>query len=69
MLYVPYFFQVLEQVEGGDLVVNRGNESRPKEGASDRRDLNVVEGYDAALKLSQVCFILLGRRKMSKSLI
>jgi hypothetical protein len=65
MLYVPYFFQVLEQVEGGDLVVNRGNESRPKEGASDRRDLNVVDGYDEALKVSQVCFILLGCRKMS----
>ena len=65
MLYVPYFFQVLEQVEGGDLVVNRGDKSRPKEGLSDRRDLNVVEGYDAALKVSQVCFILLGCRKMS----
>lgn len=46
--------RVLEQVEGGDLVVNRGNESRPKEGASDRRDLNVVDGYEAALKVSQV---------------
>ena len=67
MLYVPYFFfQVLEQVEGGDLVVNRGNESRPKEGASERRDLNVVDGYEAALKISQVCLIqLLGCREMS----
>ena len=65
MLYVPHFFQVLEQVEGGDLVVNRGNESRPKDGASDRRDLNVVDGYDSALKISQVCFILLGCRDMS----
>ena len=64
MLYVPYFFQVLEQVDGGELVVNRGNESRPKEGASDRRDLNVVDGYDAALKVSQVCFILLDCRKI-----
>ena len=60
---MPYFFQVLEQVEGGDLVVNRGNESRPREGASDRRDLNVVDGYDEALKVSQVCFILLGCHK------
>jgi hypothetical protein len=57
---MPYFSQVLEQVEGGDLVVNRGNESRPKGGASDRRDLNVVDGYEAALKVSQVCHILLG---------
>jgi hypothetical protein len=46
--------RVLEQVEGGDLVLNRGNESRPKESASDRRELNVVDGYEAALKLSQV---------------
>ncbi|KAF8807224.1 hypothetical protein BYT27DRAFT_7189313 [Phlegmacium glaucopus] len=46
--------RILEQVEGGDLVVNRGNESRPKEGASDHRDLNVVDSYDAALKVSQV---------------
>ena len=65
MLMCLIFFQVLEQVEGGDLVVNRGNESRPKGGASDRRDLNVVDGYDAALKISQVCFILLGYREMS----
>lgn len=43
----------MEQVEGGDLVVNRGNESRPK-GNSDVRDLNTVEGYDAAIKVAQV---------------
>lgn len=62
---MPYFLQVLEQVQGGDLVVNRGNESRPKDGASERRELNVVDGYDAALKISQVCSILLGCREMS----
>jgi len=34
--------------------VNRGEESRPKEeGGSAARDLNTVEGYDAAVKLSQ----------------
>ena len=59
------FFQVLEQVEGGDLVVNRGDESRPKESASDRRDLNVVDGYEAALMVSQVLLIFLGCRKFS----
>lgn len=64
---MPYFLQVLEQVQGGDLVVNRGNESRPKDGASERRELNVVDGYDAALKISQVCSILLGCREMSNS--
>ena len=63
---MPNFFQVLEQVEGGDLVVNRGDESRPKEGASDRRDLNVVDGYDEAMKVSQVCFtFIVGCREMS----
>jgi hypothetical protein len=46
--------RILEQVEGGDLIVNRGEESRPKEeGGSAARDLNVVEGYEAAVKLSQ----------------
>jgi len=47
----------MEQIEGGDLVVNRGNESKPKEsGEPDpKRDLNVVDSYDTALKLSQVC--------------
>ena len=44
----------MEQVEGGDLVVNRGDESRPKDTASEARDLNAVEGLDAALKLAQV---------------
>ena len=46
--------QILEQVEGGDLVVNKGDESRPKDAGSEKRDLNTVEGLDAALKLAQV---------------
>ncbi|THH32341.1 hypothetical protein EUX98_g1849 [Antrodiella citrinella] len=44
--------RILEQVEGGDLVVNRGDESRPKE-TDEKRDLNAVEGLEAALKLAQ----------------
>lgn len=44
----------MEQVEGGDLIVNRGNESRPKETSDGKRDLNAVEGFDAALRLAQV---------------
>ena len=46
----------MEQIEGGDLVVNRGNESKPKENEEPdpKRDLNAVDNYDAALKLSQV---------------
>ncbi|KAJ3907760.1 maintenance of telomere capping protein 1 [Lentinula edodes] len=46
--------RVLEQVEGGDLIVNRGEESRPKDDAGNAaRELNTVEGYEAAVKLSQ----------------
>ncbi len=44
----------MEQVEGGDLIVNKGNESKPKEGSNDKRELNAVEGYEAAVKLAQV---------------
>lgn len=44
----------MEQVEGGDLVVNRGDETRPKDTASEARNLNVVEGLEAAIKLAQV---------------
>ncbi|KAG7099485.1 hypothetical protein E1B28_001332 [Marasmius oreades] len=46
--------RVMEQVEGGDLVVNRGQPSQPKdEGNTVARDLNAVEGYEAAVKLAQ----------------
>jgi len=34
-------------------MVNRGDESVPKEEENAARDLNTVEGYDAAVKLSQ----------------
>lgn len=48
--------QILEQVEGGDLVVNLGKESRPKDVGQRKggRNLNPVEGLEAALKLSEV---------------
>ncbi|KAK0233365.1 maintenance of telomere capping protein 1 [Armillaria fumosa] len=45
--------RIMEQVDGGDLIVNKGNESRPKDGAVEGRELNAVEGYDAAVKLAQ----------------
>ena len=41
-------------MDGGDLVVNRGNEARPKEGSSEGRDLNAIEGLEAAIKLAEV---------------
>jgi len=44
--------RILEQVEGGDLVVNMGKESRPKD-EQGARNLNEVEGLEAALKLSE----------------
>ena len=46
--------QILEQVEGGDLVVNKGNESKSKED-SNKREINAVEGFEQALKLAHVC--------------
>ena len=45
--------QIMEQVEGGDLIVNRG-ESRPKDDPDSARELNVVDSYEAALRLAQV---------------
>jgi hypothetical protein len=50
--------QILEQVEGGDLIVNRGDETRPKGAESEKRDFNTVEGLDAAIKLAQVSVII-----------
>ena len=44
----------MEQVEGGDLIVNKGEESRPKESGSLERDLNAVRGYKEAVKLARV---------------
>jgi hypothetical protein len=45
----------MEQVEGGDLIVNQGNESRPKDDSgAPGRDLNIVDGYETAVKLAQV---------------
>lgn len=57
--FLDYFIyliwiQIMEQVEGGDLVVNRGDESRPKEAGAER-NFNTVDGYEAAFKLAQVC--------------
>lgn len=50
----------MEQVEGGDLIVNRGEESRPKDTPlNSAREMNAVEGYEAAYKLAQVCNLFL----------
>ena len=41
-------------MDGGDLVVNRGNEVKPREGASSKRELNLLDSYESAVKLAQV---------------
>jgi hypothetical protein len=43
----------MEQVEGGDLVVNRGDESKPKAAPDAPREMHAVEGLEAAIKLAQ----------------
>ena len=45
----------MEQVEGGDLVVNKGHESKPREASvKGQRNLNAVDGLDTAIKLAEV---------------
>lgn len=43
----------MEQVEGGDLVVNKGHESKPRESTS-QRNMNAVEGLETAFRLAEV---------------
>ncbi|CAE6527374.1 unnamed protein product [Rhizoctonia solani] len=44
--------RIMEQVEGGDLTVNRGNEARQKEGSTER-EMNALNSYDEAIKLAE----------------
>ena len=50
------FDKVMAQVEGGSLVVQKGREGkrRGSESQSQKRDYNVCEGLDEALKLAKV---------------
>ena len=43
----------MEQVEGGDLVVNKGHESKPREKTKEK-NLNAVEGLETAFRLAEV---------------
>ncbi|SCV72830.1 BQ2448_4367 [Microbotryum intermedium] len=47
--------KVMEQVEGGTLIVNKGEEGtrRQSESNDEERDLNLVEGLEAAWKLAE----------------
>ncbi len=50
------FDKVMGQVEGGSLVVQKGREGKRRGSASQtqKRDLNLCEGLDEALKLAKV---------------
>jgi hypothetical protein len=43
--------RIMEQVDGGDLVVNRGNESKPKS-ESKERNMGAIDGLEPAYKLA-----------------
>ncbi|EPQ60953.1 hypothetical protein GLOTRDRAFT_124693 [Gloeophyllum trabeum ATCC 11539] len=58
--------RIMDQVEGGDLIVNRGDESRPKDNADTKRDLSAVEGLEAATKLAQANLEELVKRNSAK---
>ena len=49
----------MEQIEGGDLVVNKGHESKPREKTAEKT-LNAVEGLETAFKLAEVCDLKAG---------
>lgn len=47
----------MDQIEGGTLIVNRGNEEKSKSSADavgDERNLNFVEGLEEGWKLAEV---------------
>ena len=49
----------MEQVEGGDLVVNKGHESKPREpSVKGQRNMNAVDGLETAIKLAEVRHIV-----------
>ncbi|KAI0034938.1 maintenance of telomere capping protein 1, partial [Vararia minispora EC-137] len=46
--------RIMEQVQGGDLIVNKGNETKPKDSdVASKRDMQAVEGFEPAIKLAQ----------------
>jgi hypothetical protein len=46
----------MEQVQGGDLIVNKGADTKPKGDSGDTKQpkLDLLEGQEAAFKLAQV---------------
>lgn len=50
------FNKVMAQVEGGTLIVQKGREGkrRGSDSGNQKRDLNICEGLDEAIKLAKV---------------
>ena len=49
------FMKVMEQVEGGDIVVRKGNDSKKEDSEDDiHRELNVCEGIIEAVGIAKV---------------
>lgn len=53
--------KVMEHIEGGSLVVNQGDEAKPRPTSEDpdERELNAVEGLAEGWKLAHVSLLLL----------
>lgn len=52
-----YLEQIMDQIEGGTLIINQGDEAKPKGNAEvdpDERNLNYVEGLAEGWKLAEV---------------
>lgn len=52
----------MDQIDGGTLIVNKGNEERPKDTLpidSEERQLNAVEGLAEGWKLAEVSYAFL----------
>jgi len=61
------FARVMEQIEGGDLVVNKGSESKPKEHMQPGvRNLNAVGSVEEAFRLAEANVIDLAKHDIKK---
>ncbi|CAG8658716.1 13065_t:CDS:2, partial [Acaulospora colombiana] len=47
------FMKVMDQVEGGDIVVRKGNESKKRDSEEESKNLNVCEGFAEAVGLAK----------------
>lgn len=54
LIIYSQLLQIMEQVEGGDLIVNRGDESKPRPAADASREMHAADDLTMAIKLAQV---------------